>query len=124
MRWVTLVVVLTIILSGCTSAVQPDPAHLVSVSNNDDNQHTVSLTVTGGNNTVFTESRTLPSGETHGFTTITESGTHRIEATTENRTTSTTVDLPIDGRPNSTTAISITENGSFSITTVGQDYGS
>lgn len=122
------VVILMVVFSGCVSISQPNsanqnPAHQIPVSNIANSSHTVSVTVIDGNETIFTESKVLAPGETHLFTTITEPGTYRIKVTTEHQTKSVTVNLPIAGLPNSTTAVFIRENGSLSITTHGQDYG-
>lgn len=97
-------------------------AHEVNVINDDSSAHTVHISVTKENETVFEETSDLDGEERWSLTTVEKSGTYQVQVQVDNREPTTEkIEFPLtDGDTPSFTDIRITSDGEISLRTYWQ----
>lgn len=80
-----IILVITVVVGGYMSlnSGQPEPTHVVTLHNEDETAHRVSIDIIGSNDDlVFSETRRISPGEKWNVTKQTESGNYTIQVTT------------------------------------------
>jgi hypothetical protein len=96
--------------------------HEMNVINDDNSTHTVYVSVTKNNETIFEETRELNGGQRWNVTTVNKSGTYQIHIRVDDETRKTEeIELPVEEEDKrSFTDIRITDDGTVTVRTYWQ----